>query len=104
MDHLKGNIEALGVELTPEEIHDIDDSEPFDVGFPLAFLFEFGGQTYRNDMTASDLQLIRTVAHIETVLPTRVSGDDGQEHARARILTVVLSPLNHGRAKGSSTH
>lgn len=75
MEHLKGNIEALGVELSTDEIHEIDDSEPFDIGFPLSFLFGFGGQPYRNDMTAADLQLISTNGHLETVPPLRVSRD-----------------------------
>lgn len=35
IDHLKGNIEALGLELSKEEIDEIEDAAPFDVGFPL---------------------------------------------------------------------
>lgn len=34
VDHLKGNIEALGIELSPEEMKEIDGAAPFDIGFP----------------------------------------------------------------------
>ena len=39
IDHLKGNIEALSIKLTPEDIEEIEDSAPFDPGFPMNFLF-----------------------------------------------------------------
>lgn len=38
IEHLKGNIEALGLELSKEDIEEIEDAAPFDVGFPLNFL------------------------------------------------------------------
>lgn len=38
IDHLKGNIEALGLELSKEDIDEIEAATPFDVGFPLNFL------------------------------------------------------------------
>lgn len=38
IDHLKGNIEALSIELTPEDIKDIESAHPFDIGFPMNFL------------------------------------------------------------------
>ena len=38
VSHLKGNIDALGLELTEEDINEIEDAVPFDVGFPLNFL------------------------------------------------------------------
>ncbi|KAF2030621.1 norsolorinic acid reductase [Setomelanomma holmii] len=36
--HLKSNIEALGLRLTPEEIREIDNAYGFDMGFPHTFL------------------------------------------------------------------
>ncbi|KAL9623418.1 MAG: hypothetical protein Q9160_002311 [Pyrenula sp. 1 TL-2023] len=36
-EHLKGNIEALGITLTPEEIAEIDEAVPFEKGFPHDF-------------------------------------------------------------------
>ena len=38
IDHLKGNIEALGLELTPDDIAEIEGAVDFDIGFPLNFL------------------------------------------------------------------
>ena len=35
VDHLKGNIEALGLKLSEEEIKEIEGSAPFNIGFPL---------------------------------------------------------------------
>ncbi|MCJ1243955.1 hypothetical protein MMC30_001152 [Trapelia coarctata] len=37
-EHLKGNIEALSLALSEEEIKEIEDAWPFDTGFPLSFL------------------------------------------------------------------
>ena len=37
VEHLKGNIEALGVKLTDEDIDEIESAVPFDVGFPNNF-------------------------------------------------------------------
>ena len=34
LEHLQGNIEALGLELSEEEMKEIDDAVPFDPGFP----------------------------------------------------------------------
>ena len=38
VEHLKGNIEALGLELSEGEIEEIEAATAFDVGFPLNFL------------------------------------------------------------------
>ncbi|KAL0263403.1 hypothetical protein SLS55_002383 [Diplodia seriata] len=68
IEHLKGNIEALGIELSPAEIAQIEEAEPFDVGFPMNFLFEFGGgQTYHNRMGTGDIALVKSAVHIDTV-------------------------------------
>lgn len=37
-DHLKGNIEALKVRLSKEDIDEIDGAVPFDFGFPNTFM------------------------------------------------------------------
>lgn len=59
VEHLKGNIEALGLQLSEEEIDDIDSAIEFDVGFPMSFLFEFGGGKYKSSMGTSDLGLLK---------------------------------------------
>lgn len=42
VEHLKSNIEALGLRLTPEEIKEIDSAYGFDLGFPHSFLSHTG--------------------------------------------------------------
>lgn len=77
VDHLKGNIEALSVELSDEEIAEIEGAEPFDIGFPLNMLFEYGGkQKYNSRMTAQDIPLVTTVTRLESVPKGRVSAGD----------------------------
>lgn len=39
VDHLKGNIDALSVHLSPEDIREIEDAVPFDLGFPHSFIW-----------------------------------------------------------------
>lgn len=38
VEHLKGNIEALGLKLTAADVEEIEEAYPFDIGFPLNFL------------------------------------------------------------------
>ncbi|KAH6613060.1 norsolorinic acid reductase [Boeremia exigua] len=38
--HLKSNIDALGVSLTKEDMRNIDEAAPFDIGFPMNFVFQ----------------------------------------------------------------
>jgi diketogulonate reductase-like aldo/keto reductase len=38
IEHLKGNIEALGLELSEKDMEDIDGATPFELGFPHNFL------------------------------------------------------------------
>lgn len=68
IEHLKGNIEALELELSDEEVREIDDATDFAVGFPMNFIFEFGGtQKYRTDMNGKDVGLLRAAANLDTV-------------------------------------
>ncbi|EOD50788.1 putative norsolorinic acid reductase protein [Neofusicoccum parvum UCRNP2] len=68
VEHLKGNIEALSVELSPDEIAEIEAAEPFDVGFPMNFLFELdGSQKYSNQMGTGDLPLVKSAAHVDNI-------------------------------------
>jgi aryl-alcohol dehydrogenase-like predicted oxidoreductase len=66
VDHLKGNIEALGLQLSEEEIDDIDSAIDFDVGFPMSFLFEFGGEKYNTRMTSSDVGLLKFAGQLDS--------------------------------------
>lgn len=67
IEHLKGNIEALRIELTDEEIDEIDKAVPFDVGFPMSLLFEMGGKRYNTRMSPSDISLLNTNTNLDTV-------------------------------------
>lgn len=67
VEHLKGNIEALGIKLTQQEIDEIEDAEPFDVGFPQSFLFGAGGKPYRSRYTTNDIYLVNSNYPLETV-------------------------------------
>lgn len=39
VEHLKGNIEALNIKLSDDDIREIESAVPFDVGFPNNFLY-----------------------------------------------------------------
>ncbi|KAH8894091.1 norsolorinic acid reductase [Thozetella sp. PMI_491] len=39
IDHLKGNIDALALELTAEDFAEIEGAVPFDIGFPMTFMY-----------------------------------------------------------------
>lgn len=65
IEHLKGNIEALGIELSEQEIEDIDSAVDFEVGFPMNFLFEFGGTKYNTNKTSAEVGLLAYAGNLE---------------------------------------
>lgn len=68
IEHLKSNIEALSIELTDEEIHEIDAAVPFEHGYPLNFIFEYGGgPKYDMRMGAGDIHYLRSTGALDTV-------------------------------------
>lgn len=62
--HLDGNIAALSLKLASEDIEKIDEAYPFDIGFPLNFLF-MGQKT--PSRRAEDVWLTSMATHIQTV-------------------------------------
>ncbi|KAK9323504.1 NADP-dependent oxidoreductase domain-containing protein [Lipomyces orientalis] len=65
--HLKGNIEALSVELSDEEIDDIEAAYPFDIGFPMSMLFGLHDPTYyKTRMTSKDINLVKSAFSLDT--------------------------------------
>jgi hypothetical protein len=50
IEHLKGNIEGLTIQLSAEDIKEIEDANEFDIGFPLGFLGGPGGVKSPNDI------------------------------------------------------
>lgn len=67
IEHLKGNIEALGLQLSDQEIDEIEQASDFDLGFPMSFLFEFTGKKYSTRMTSSDVGLLQFGGKIDAV-------------------------------------
>ncbi|OAA48364.1 norsolorinic acid reductase [Metarhizium rileyi] len=69
VEHLKGNIEALTIELAHEEMQEIEDAVPFDLGFPHNFLW---GRQVPNPL--QDIWLLSTAGnfdHVEDAKPIR---------------------------------
>ncbi|KAL8662295.1 MAG: hypothetical protein Q9202_004823 [Teloschistes flavicans] len=71
VEHLQSNIEALNIDLTDEEIDEIDSTLPFDVGFPMTMFFEMGGEKYNTRMTSKDITLVQTTGHLDMVQKPR---------------------------------
>lgn len=67
IEHLKGNIEGLSVELTDEEIDEIENAAPFQVGFPMSMLFEFSGKKFSTRMGFNDIGLVKPAGHFDAV-------------------------------------
>ncbi|PQE11258.1 aldo keto reductase protein [Rutstroemia sp. NJR-2017a BVV2] len=63
VEHLKANMDALSVELSEEEMAEIDGAAPFDIGFPMNFLF----RDYKSTNTASDVFPTQISAHIDAL-------------------------------------
>ncbi len=118
VSHLKGNIDALSVKLTDEEINEIDRAEPFDIGyvatktsethethangfyphrFPQNFIFGYGGKKYKTDMTAKDIQLVAANSRIETVPKVKVSCPFSKIGCDERLLTAPSSIADRAR-------
>ncbi|KAI9726670.1 MAG: hypothetical protein M1834_008935 [Cirrosporium novae-zelandiae] len=81
VQHLKGNIEALTLELTDEEIDDIDSAVPFDIGFPLDMLFGFFQPDFKYNlrMTSKDIHLVKVACNLDTVEKLRPIRPHGAE-------------------------
>ena len=72
IEHLKSNIEALSIELSDEEVDEIDKAAPFEHGFPLNFIFEYGGgPKYDMRMEPGDIFLLKHSSNLVTVPRSR---------------------------------
>ncbi|KAI9713559.1 MAG: hypothetical protein M1820_000941 [Bogoriella megaspora] len=65
VEHLEGNIEALSLELSEDDIKEIESAYPFEPGFPHGFLFR--GVPWSSNLTGKDVFLTKVAAHIDTV-------------------------------------
>lgn len=77
IEHLKGNIDALSLELSDEDMAEIDGAVPFDVGFPLNFLSQKpGGAKGPADIWLTDSKfpfLFRFFTFVRLCLSSRCS-------------------------------
>lgn len=72
LEHLKSNIEGLSIELSDEEIDFIENAAPFEIGFPLNFLFEHKNeQKYNTRMTTNDISFRKAAGHLDMVRKAR---------------------------------
>ncbi|CAF9940176.1 hypothetical protein IMSHALPRED_001777 [Imshaugia aleurites] len=72
IEHLKSNIEALSIELSDEEIDEIEGAAPFEHGFPINFLFEYGGAPkFNTRMGPGDMFFVKSAGHLDTVPKTK---------------------------------
>ncbi|KAL9113132.1 MAG: hypothetical protein Q9227_002744 [Pyrenula ochraceoflavens] len=67
VDHLKGNIEALGLSLSKEEMDEIDNAVPFDRGFPHTFATGRSPDQMHGEINGEDLWLANLYAKFDAV-------------------------------------
>jgi hypothetical protein len=66
LEDIQGNVKALDVVLTDEELDGIDNEEDFDIGFPFNLIYEFHGtQKYNSRMTSKDMPLVKSASYLE---------------------------------------
>ncbi len=72
LSHLEFNIEALSIELSDAEVDQIDAAAPFEIGFPMHMMFEYGGaQKYNTRMWTGDIGLMKNAVHLDDVRKVR---------------------------------
>ena len=95
IDHLKGNIEGLSLDLSSEDIKEIDEANAFDIGFPHNFLGGANGV-----QQPEDVWLMGMAGSQQHVKWQTVSSNDFRVGTCANVLH---SPLNLLRTeKGSA--
>lgn len=85
VDHLKNNIEALTLQLTEEDIEEIEGAYPFDLGFPNNMLWgkKFNGSQQK-------IWLLESAAHFEYVPEPKVCRPLSNAVTCPRWLTFIL--------------
>ena len=73
VSHLEGNIKALSLELSDEDMKAIDEAYDFKIGFPMDFIFEWGGNKYTTYDTPSKIGLLGMTSNLDSVQKPRVS-------------------------------
>lgn len=68
VEHLKGNIEALSISLSDEEVDEINGESDFQVAFPMDLLFELGtGAKYSTRATSADVVFLKFAGTLDGV-------------------------------------
>ncbi|KAH6614149.1 NADP-dependent oxidoreductase domain-containing protein [Boeremia exigua] len=65
VEHLKGNIEALSIDLSAEEVLEIESAVEFDVGFPLSMIFALEGGVVSSNSTSADVTTLSWAGNLE---------------------------------------
>ena len=68
---MKGNIEGLRVELTDEDIEEIENAAPFNVGFPLSIIYGYGGEKNNSRKSIKDIPFVTQAGHLGAVEKVR---------------------------------
>lgn len=76
VEHLKGNIDALSIELSDDDIEEIEETVPFDLGFPNNILW--GSSVPKSE---ADLWMINMAGHFDYVQSPQVNTN----HPSAKI-------------------
>ncbi|KIX98651.1 uncharacterized protein Z520_05952 [Fonsecaea multimorphosa CBS 102226] len=93
LSHLRQNIEALTIRLSPQDIDDIESAYPFDVGFPMNFI---AGNNPRGPQGPADISLTKRMGHfdfvqnLQPILPPPGVEKLGEEE-KAKVLGYRLS-------------
>lgn len=70
LEHLKGNVDALELELSEEEVDEIEAAVPFDMGFPMQFLFGYLSDetpAYKTTHTGANIGLLKAAVKLDSV-------------------------------------
>ncbi|KAL2829304.1 NADP-dependent oxidoreductase domain-containing protein [Aspergillus pseudoustus] len=79
ISHLKSNIDALNIELSPSDLEEIDDAADFEHGFPAELIFGFHGkQKIKLGMSAKDAPLVQVASHLEEPQKVKPIGSLGK--------------------------
>ena len=71
ISYLKDNIEALGLDLTDEEIDEIEGAVPFDLGFPMDFAAGGKGGSNRGEIGPGDVWLNNMYGNFQWISDTK---------------------------------
>lgn len=81
VDHLKANIQALTLNLSPEDIQEIDGATEFDAGFPNDFLYRGG-----NSFGGPDVWLLQMGGTFDHIQPPKVRSSKQHTNTCADLL------------------